>query len=462
MNAPPKYYAHSGTSEDRENWHRLSEHLVATGALAAGFLDAVGGADIGRVAGQLHDLGKYTQEFQNRLSGDRQRVNHSTAGAKVAVERYGEHLGKMLAFCIAGHHTGLAIGVNGEQTAALEVRLREDVPAPDPIWEQEIALPTNLPSPRLMPRDRDTAGFCAAFFIRMLFSALVDADYLDTEGYFAGLDGAPRSRGQHPSLAVLRGRLNACLDQLAAGVEASPVNVLRQEVLDHVRAKAAEPPGLFSLTVPTGGGKTLTSLAFALDHAQCHGLDRVIYVIPYMGIIEQTAAVFRKALRGGDAEEPDFVIEHHSTFDEDRIARREARDKVRLAMENWDAPIIVTTAVQFFESLFSNRPSRCRKLHNISNSVIILDEAQTLPLVYLRPCVAAPLRQHPWSRPASTWISGWSGAPRRAWSRSFRQRDAATEKVVRKWETSSCSSPRKKKDTSRRRRSSSSRMRPVA
>ena len=384
-----QYYAHSGASEDREHWHRLSEHLEGTGARAAGFLDTVGGAEFARVAGLLHDLGKYTQEFQDRLSGGRKRVNHSTAGARIAVERYGKHLGKMLAFCIAGHHSGLANGVNGKQTTALEARLKEQVPAPDPIWEQEIALPANLPSPRLIPRDPETAGFCAAFFIRMLFSALVDADYLDTEDYFAGLEGGTKPRGQHPALGELRERLNAYLDQLAAGAEASPVNDLRHEVLAHVRGKAAESPGLFTLTVPTGGGKTLTSLAFALDHARRHGLARVIYVIPYMSIIEQTAAVFHKALRGGDAEEPDFVIEHHSTFDEDRIGKREARDKLRLAMENWDAPIIVTTAVQFFESLFSNRPSRCRKLHNVANSVVILDEAQTLPLQYLRPCVTA-------------------------------------------------------------------------
>ena len=383
-----KYYAHSGSSEDREHWHRLSNHLECTGARGAAFLDTVGGAELGRVAGLLHDLGKYTQEFQARLAGGAP-INHSTAGAKVAVERYGKHLGKMLAFCIAGHHTGLANGVNGEQTTALDVRLEDKVPAPDPIWEEEIALPASLPSPRLEPRDRDAAGFCAAFFIRMLFSALVDADYLDTEDYFTGLQGAPKPRGQHPTLAELGGRLNAYLDKLAAGAEASPVNDLRQEVLAHVRGETVEPTGLFTLTVPTGGGKTLTSLAFALDHARRHGLARVIYVIPYMSIIEQTATVFRTALWGGDAEEPDFVIEHHSTFDEDRIGRREAKEKLRLAMENWDAPIIVTTAVQFFESLFANRPSRCRKLHNIVNSVVILDEAQTLPLQYLRPCVAA-------------------------------------------------------------------------
>ena len=130
------------------------------------------------------------------------------------------------------------------------------------------------------------------------------------------------------------------------------------------------------------------SLAFALDHAVRHGCSRVIYVIPYMSIIEQTAAVFRDALRDGPDDDADFVLEHHSTFDEARTSNREAREKLRLAMQNWDAPVVVTTAVQFFESLFANRPSRCRKLHRIANSVVILDEAQTLPLQYLRPCVA--------------------------------------------------------------------------
>ena len=152
MNTPPKFYAHSGTSEDREDWHRLSEHLDGTGTRAADFLKAVGGADFGRVAGLLHDLGKYTQEFQARLSGGHRRVNHSTAGAKVAVDRYGKQLGKMLAFCIAGHHAGLANGVNGEQVTALEARLKEQVPEPDPLWEQEIELPADLPFPGLKPR----------------------------------------------------------------------------------------------------------------------------------------------------------------------------------------------------------------------------------------------------------------------------------------------------------------------
>ena len=381
------YYAHSAPG-DRRRWQRLSVHLENTAARAAAFLDAVGLAEWGRATGLLHDVGKYADQFQARLEGSSRRFDHAAPGARLAVERYGDTVGKMLAFCVAGHHTGLANGVNGEQITALEERLRGTVSKPDPIWEQEIALPA-LGVPRhLKPRNRDTAGFCAAFLIRMVFSALVDADYLDTEAYCAGLEGTPPARGEHPDLAELSRRLDGHLDDLQAQAGSGTVNDLRREVLAHARQGAAEPRGVFTLTVPTGGGKTLASLAFALDHARRHGLDRVIYVIPYMSIIEQTASVFRRALQDGDTP-VNFVIEHHSTFDEERIGNREARDKLHLAMENWDAPIIVTTAVQFFESLFANRPSRCRKLHNVANSVVILDEAQTLPLRHLRPCVVA-------------------------------------------------------------------------
>ena len=382
------YFAHSA-DVDQERWQRLSVHLDGTAERAARFLDVAGLAELGRVSGLLHDLGKYADQFRARLDGSGQRFDHAAPGAKLAIDRYGQGLGKMLAFCVAGHHAGLANGVNGERTRALADRLHEVVSMPDPIWEQEVVLPADLAAPCIKPRNKGTAGFCAAFLIRMLFSALVDADYLDTEAYYAGLEGARVARGKHPALTELSRRLNAHLDDLQANAKPSAVNGLRAEVLAHARQGAANPQGVFALTVPTGGGKTLASLAFALDHAVRHGLDRVIYVIPYMSIIEQTASVFRNALRGGDGRPADCVIEHHSTFDEDSIGNRASRDKLHLAMENWDAPIVVTTAVQFFESLFANRPSRCRRLHNIANSVVILDEAQTMPLKHLRPCVAA-------------------------------------------------------------------------
>ena len=385
------FYAHSD-GEDRTEWHPLCEHLAGTGDRAADFLGPVDLGDLGRAAGLLHDLGKYSRDFQTRLVGG-PPCNHSTAGAKVAIERYGDgdigraSLGKMLAYAIAGHHAGLADGESGRSPRALADRLKSRIPPLDPEWKREIALP-ELAWPRLKPRDKDSKGFCAAFATRMIFSALVDADYLDTEAWYARREGGPAGRGGHPPLSDLLARLDAHLDGLVSNAQDTEVNRLRREVLRHARDRAAEAPGLFTFTVPTGGGKTLSSLAFALGHAVRHGLSRVIYVIPYTSIIDQTAGIFRHALRAEGGNPADFIVEHHSAFDEERIGEREAREKLRLAMENWDAPIIVTTAVQFFESLFANRPSRCRKLHNILGSVVVLDEAQTLPLRLLRPCVA--------------------------------------------------------------------------
>jgi len=384
-----RHFAHSSGAADQTTWHLLSEHLDGTGRRAAAFLAAVGCAELAQAAGLLHDLDKYSREFQGRLHGDQSRVDHSTAGAKIAQARYGPPLGKVLAFCIAGHHAGLANGVEDGHTRALHGRLEQEfgsgLPVLDDAWQREVALPPVIRPPLLKSRNQEGVGFSIAFFTRMLFSALVDADYLDTEAYFASLGGESPLRGDHPPLADLQRRLDRHLEELTSSAESSAVNDLRGSVLSHALLSADLAPGLFSLTVPTGGGKTLASLAFALRHAVRHGLRRVIYVIPFTSIVEQTAQVFRDALGDDGA---GFVLEHHSAFGEETRACREARDKLRLAMENWDAPVVVTTAVQFFESLFACRPSRCRKLHNIINSVVILDEAQTLPLALLRPCVA--------------------------------------------------------------------------
>jgi len=390
--APAHYFAHSSGTADQTTWHLLSEHLAETGRRAAESLAVLGCTELAQAAGLLHDLGKYSREFQGRLHGDYSRVDHSTAGAKIAQERYGLSLGKLLAFCIAGHHTGLANGVRGEsaRARALRDRLEQEfgsgLPVLDDSWQKEVALPPVIQPPLLKPKDPEDVGFSIAFFTRMLFSALVDADYLDTEAYFDSLKGKSPPRGGHPPLGKLQKQLDSHLERLTSKAKSSAMNDLRRRVLSHARSNAKLDPGLFSLTVPTGGGKTLASLAFALQHAVQHGLRRVIYVIPFTSIIEQTAQVFRDALGDDSA---GFVLEHHSAFEEETHACREARDKLRLAMENWDVPVVVTTAVQFFESLFARRPSRCRKLRNIINSVVILDEAQTLPLALLRPCVAA-------------------------------------------------------------------------
>ena len=396
------YYAHSAGNLPYEHWQTMQSHARNVGGMAAGFAAYFGAQEIARATGLLHDVGKYSPLFDKRLHGDPKRVDHSTAGAKIAVECWGVRLGKMMAFCIAGHHAGLANGAGaGDGRSTLQQRLDwqfgADIPQLDEVWRQEIDLPETLPAPSVKPDAGDHPHFTCAFFIRMLYSCLVDADFLDTEAFYAKLEQRETVRGSHPDLETLRpvffDFINAFRRRAAQAPQETEeqqrnaaLNRLRGEILDYAVAQAQQETGLFSLTVPTGGGKTFTSMAFALEHAKVHGLRRVIYVIPFTSIIEQNAAEFRKAFGAlGEA----AVLEHHSSFDDGKLQNEATKDKLHLASENWDAPIVVTTAVQFFESLFADRSSRCRKLHNIAGSVIILDEAQMLPLNLLLPIMQA-------------------------------------------------------------------------
>ena len=219
-------------------------------------------------------------------------------------------------------------------------------------------------------------GLDLALWIRMLYSCLVDADFLDTERYID--QEKSLIRGGYCAMPDLLARFNKFIKQLELESEVTRVNKIRRDIRIKCLQMAKEDQGVFSFSVPTGGGKTLSSLAFALEHAKLHQLKRVIYVIPYTSIIEQNADVIRSAVG------KDQVVEHHSNLDED-----DATPKARLAAENWDAPMIVTTSVQFFESLFAAKSSRCRKLHNIVKSVIILDEAQLVPVDFLKPILEA-------------------------------------------------------------------------
>ncbi|TWA67351.1 CRISPR-associated Cas3 family helicase [Azospirillum brasilense] len=387
-------YAHSVSGQSEDVWELLADHLKAVAAKAARLAEPFGGGVMAEAMGALHDAGKANPAFQAYIRGLGPGVDHSTAGAVIAAERYGPVLGRMMAFGIAGHHAGLANGrVPGGGLSSLSDRLAGCRPH-RLTAEQDVApAAATLTAPVLS--EGFTHSFSLPFLIRMLFSCLIDADRLETERFDAGTRKEKVDRGCPLTIGDLRGRLDRHLSQFDAA--SGPVNALRAEVLAAVRAGSEQAPGLFSLTVPTGGGKTLASLAFALDHAERHNLRRVIYVIPFTSIVEQTADVFRTALGDRDA-----VLEHHSGFDfgpgPDKGKRasddseEEGRDgiaKLRRAAENWDRPIVVTTAVQFFESLFSNRTSPCRKLHAIAGSVVILDEAQTLPLKYLLPCLEA-------------------------------------------------------------------------
>jgi len=386
-----EFFAHSTSAPDKSDWQPLREHLLGTAELAGRNASAFGGAELARPMGALHDLGKYTEKFQGRLTGDAARVDHATWGASIARERYGG-LGTLLAYGIAGHHAGLANGGEGQEVESrtpLRGRLSAEylgtLPPLLPAWKQEIELPAKLVFPDgFTPHPQShRRNFQLSLLARMMFSCLVDADFVDTDNFYRRIEGRPsRVENSSPALEALRERLDAYL--LGFPLEGG-INPVRARILREVRGKAQLDPGLFSLTVPTGGGKTLASLAFALDHAILHGMRRVIYVIPFTSIVEQTAQVFRDAF--GDLGEA-AVLEHHSAFFDDPRSELEAVEKRKLAMENWNAPVVVTTAVQFFESLFADRPARCRKLHNIASSTVILDEAQTLPLHLLHPCVA--------------------------------------------------------------------------
>ena len=329
------YYAHSAQDElgnllPYEHWQTLQSHSVNVGEIAAEFARVFGAQEIAYQTGQLHDLGKYSELFNQRLHGG-PSVDHATAGAKVAIERWGNVIGKLMAFCIAGHHAGLANGNGeGDNRRTLKQRLAlqfgADIPALDNFWQQEIKLPQNLSAPPLKA-DAHHPFFSYAFFTRMLYSCLVDADYLDTEAFYLKLENKASERGGYPDLNALQHNFNQFINafrrrvaQVPAQTEAekrnAALNRLRSEILDHAVEQAAQPQGLFTLTVPTGGGKTFTSMAFALEHAKQHGMQRVIYVIPFTSIIEQNAAEFRKAF--GELGEQ-AVLEHHSTFDDGKL-----------------------------------------------------------------------------------------------------------------------------------------------
>jgi len=396
----PMHHAHSLADRPETEWQPLVEHLLGVAELAERSAAKFGAGRAGRLSGLLHDLGKYSAAFQRRIRHESEKVDHATAGARQVVELAAAAsagkpspdllIARLVAHAIAGHHAGLpdSVGTAG----ALDDRLSRTLEPLDAIWRSEIAPDVSGLWPGCIAHTgipREKAPRALAFFGRMLFSALVDADFRDTEAFYARAEDKTRDRDWPRLPDVVDGliaRLDARMAELAGKAEDTPVNRLRGEVLGHVRAGAEKPTGLFTLTVPTGGGKTLASLAFALDHAKRHGLERIVYAIPFTSVIDQTAKIFRDVL---DDEGGNLVLEHHSSIDEARLGEREARDKLRLAMEDWAAPIVVTTNVQLFESLHSHRPSRVRRLHNLARAVIVLDEAQTIPRPVLRPCVAA-------------------------------------------------------------------------
>ncbi|OPY66904.1 MAG: helicase Cas3 [Syntrophorhabdaceae bacterium PtaU1.Bin034] len=422
---------HAHTPNDKGKWHYLHRHLKDVAGKACEAADKFGASSIAYFLGLVHDLGKVNPRFQSYLDacakGRRHaKVPHAIGAAvllyvwifKAQNDREGW---KELSLPILGHHAGLPDC--GDAGSKLDQFQHENA---DLLNRMNAALKTlklSSPSFALPARDLIRDPTRRELFIRMLFSALVDADYLDTERHFDPEQAELRGKG--PSLETLWNRLEAEQNKITNA--STLVNRIRNEVYENCLNASAGKPGLYRLTVPTGGGKTRSGLAFALKHALANeGFKGVIVAIPYTSIIDQTVQVYRNIL--GD----DAVLEHHSALeitDDEEDDRDELLLRRKLATENWDARLIVTTTVQLFESLFSNRPSKVRKLHRLARAVIILDEVQTLPIGLLRPTLdalrvlATPVEQGGYgstivlctaTQPAyedSRWLEGLRGMP---------------------------------------------------
>jgi CRISPR-associated helicase Cas3/CRISPR-associated endonuclease Cas3-HD len=390
------HYAHSSPENSplpensKDDWHFLKDHLTAVGKGAEERASFWGGQDEAKLAGLLHDMGKYAANFQKRLEGKMRGVNHWSQGAFWA----GKNEAWLAAFAIYGHHVGIPpaemIQKLGQslQDEMATWNIAETVQDIKAIFEHDgLAIPQIQRRAKATPKEKHRF----AMAVRMLFSALCDADFIDTEAHF----NKYASESARPTPPQLQPR--KALDVLLNHIQAKPkpadtngklVYETRQRVLQDCLNAAQESEHLFTLTAPTGSGKTLASLAFALKHAATYSLRRVIVVIPYLSIIEQTAGGFREIFEPVFG--PQYLLEHHSMADrtrngaaedsnEEKDAEWENERRRRLLSQNWEAPLIVTTSVQFFESLFANRPTTCRKLHNIAKSVVYFDEAQTLP-----------------------------------------------------------------------------------
>ncbi len=384
-----KFVAHVRKNDDG-TWappQSLLEHLENTAKISGDFAAKFKSREWGKVLGLAHDAGKGRAAWQQylkrksgfgfefdeeaHLEGKPGKMPHAIYGAVLAEDLFGKGLGRLLAYCIAGHHAGLPdwSPAEGAGQASLEYQQAHYGRLDD--LDQSIINAVSAARPEMPPWKFD-GGLDLSLWLRMLYSTLVDADFLDTESYMN--ESRYNFRGGYCSMEELLQRFDSYMEKLDETSEDTEVNAIRRNIRTKCVRMAGEDQGMFSLSVPTGGGKTLSSLAFALEHSIQHDLDRIIYVIPYTSIIEQNADVFR------DAVGEEQVVEHHSNLEEE-----DATPKSRLASENWDAPIIVTTSVQFFESLFAAKSSRCRKLHNIARSVVVLDEAQLVPVDFLSP-----------------------------------------------------------------------------
>jgi CRISPR-associated endonuclease/helicase Cas3 len=377
------YIAHKNDSGEEQP---LLEHLCETARIASDFARVFGKENAARICGLLHDAGKYSREFQHRIKNDGSLCDHSTAGAKI-ISEMNSAIGSILGYVITGHHSGLLNGggwgaVGGDKS--LYGRLKKDIPDFSD-YSKEITSDMYPPMAEIAREIAGTKiygecdlGYYFSFLIRMIYSCLVDADFLDTEKFMRGAV----ERGVDCDFESLEEKIIKHAYSITIDTY---IKKKRREILEECLEKAKGKPGVYKLTVPTGGGKTISSMAFALRHIKFNPQNRfrrIIYVIPFTSIIEQNAKVFSDIL--GEK----YILEHHSNFDFNDKDEAELNVK-KLAAENWDMPVIVTTNVQFFESIYGNKSSKLRKLHNVANSVIILDEVQMLPTEFLIPCIKA-------------------------------------------------------------------------
>ncbi|TAM21111.1 MAG: CRISPR-associated endonuclease Cas3'', partial [Candidimonas sp.] len=408
-----------------DNAHQaLRAHLGQVGEIASRLASKLDLANAGALIGLMHDFGKYSQAFQRyirsatgRIDADaddfvdakalKGKIDHSSAGAQWVYQQLaglgnagratglGELCGQILALCIASHHSGLidCLAIRGDQAFQQRMRkteektfLQECISAADrDITEKAQALAgvelirelaaaiQRVADFSSYPKDLSKLSyFNLGFLVRFLFSCLIDADRLDSAEF-----EDPRKRNERlgrqgiPDWQVAMNRLEARLSAFPLGNE---VDGLRRDISNWCYQRASDAQGIYTLTVPTGGGKTYASLRYALRHACMHKLERIIYIIPYTSIIEQNAEVIRDAVEQvGDARP--WVLEHHSNLEPEKQTWR-----TKLVSENWDAPIVLTTMVQFLEALFDGGTRSVRRLHQLANSVLIFDEIQTLPV----------------------------------------------------------------------------------
>ncbi|MCQ2209080.1 MAG: CRISPR-associated helicase Cas3' [Paludibacteraceae bacterium] len=362
--------AHTHEADSRTQ--SIYEHSIGVSQLAAQFASVFGSQSYAEYCGILHDFGKFNPDFQEYILHKKsEKIDHSSVGAIIAQEKLKE-IGTLLAYCLAGHHSGLPdySSENGEG-GSLKQRLQKhdllEKARGNPLSETVSVVPPNLGSPGQYNSNT------LHMWCRMLYSCLIDADWLDTER-FCNIEQAKTRAFHGASIKELQQKFTSYMKGFSTS---TGINDIRNEVLQNCLDAAELEPGIYTFTAPTGVGKTLSSLGFALKHAELWKKNRVIFAIPFTSIIEQTADVYRKVLG------KENILEHHSNLITENLT-----DQMKMATENWDMPVVVTTNVQLLESCFSAKRSQCRKLHNIANSVIILDEAQMLPPEFLKPILS--------------------------------------------------------------------------